>query len=194
MFRTALGEKCQLLWPLYTSWANILYGSYFSFVKFLLSMGRVHRWASGDFAPPEIVCNMFWGYIYCGASSFHQILTSLCDTATNLNHLFLSVFSIVSRGIKIIPLTLEPCWVGNILLNSSLGTSLVVQWLRNHLPIEEMWFLSLGREDPLEKGMAIHSSILVRKIPWTEEPGRLQSMGLQRVEHDWIDWTPACHK
>ena len=44
---------------------------------------------------------------------------------------------------------------------------------------------SLGWEDPLEKEMATHSSILAWKIPWTEEPGRLQSIGLQRVEHDW---------
>ena len=43
---------------------------------------------------------------------------------------------------------------------------------------------SLGREDPLEKEMATHSSFLAWKIPWTEEPGRLQSMGSQRVEHD----------
>ena len=43
---------------------------------------------------------------------------------------------------------------------------------------------SLGWEDPLEKGKATHSSILVWRIPWTEEPGRLQSMGLQRVGHD----------
>ena len=43
---------------------------------------------------------------------------------------------------------------------------------------------SLGREDPLEKGMATHSSILAWRIPWTEEPGRLQSMGSQRVRHD----------
>ena len=43
---------------------------------------------------------------------------------------------------------------------------------------------SLGREDPLEKEMATHSSILAWKIPWTEEPGRLQSMGSQRVGHD----------
>ena len=42
---------------------------------------------------------------------------------------------------------------------------------------------SLGQEDPLEKDMATHSSILAWKIPWTEEPVRLQSMGLQRVEH-----------
>ena len=43
---------------------------------------------------------------------------------------------------------------------------------------------SLGQENPLERGMATHSSILAWKIPWTEEPGRLQSMGLQRVRHD----------
>ena len=43
---------------------------------------------------------------------------------------------------------------------------------------------SLGQEDPLEKGMATHSSILAWKIPWTQEPGRLQSMGSQRVRHD----------
>ena len=44
--------------------------------------------------------------------------------------------------------------------------------------------LSLGQEDPLKKAMATHSSILVWKIPWTEEPGGLQSMRLQRVGHD----------
>jgi len=44
---------------------------------------------------------------------------------------------------------------------------------------------SLGQEDPLEKEMAIHSSTIAWKIPWTEEPGRLQSMGSQRVRHDW---------
>ena len=43
---------------------------------------------------------------------------------------------------------------------------------------------SLSRKDPLEKGMAIHSSILAWRIPWTEEPGRLQSIGSQRVRHD----------
>ena len=43
---------------------------------------------------------------------------------------------------------------------------------------------ALGWEDPLEKEMAIHSSTIARKIPWTEEPGRLQSIGLQRVRHD----------
>ena len=47
-----------------------------------------------------------------------------------------------------------------------------------------MWVQSLGREDPLEEGMATLSSILAWEIPWTEEPGGLQSMGLQKVRHD----------
>ena len=53
--------------------------------------------------------------------------------------------------------------------------------------MQEMWVPSLVREDPLEKEMATHSSILAWKIPWTEEPGRLQSVGSQRVGHDWAE-------
>ena len=48
----------------------------------------------------------------------------------------------------------------------------------------ETWVQSLGQEDPLEKGMATHSSVLTWRIPGTEEPGGLQSVGLQRVRHD----------
>ena len=64
--------------------------------------------------------------------------------------------------------------------------SLVTQMLK-HLPaMQETWVRSLGWEDPLEKEMATHSSILAWKIPWMEKPGRLQSMELQRVGHDWV--------
>ena len=64
------------------------------------------------------------------------------------------------------------------------GASLVAQKLK-HLPVmQETWVRSLGREDPLEKEMAILSSTIAWKIPWTEEPGRLQSMGSQRVGDD----------
>ena len=51
--------------------------------------------------------------------------------------------------------------------------------------MREIWVRSLGREDPLEKEMATHSSILTWRIPWREEPGGLQSTGLQRVGYDW---------
>ena len=50
--------------------------------------------------------------------------------------------------------------------------------------MQEIWVPSLGQEDPLKKEMAVHTSTIAWKIPWTEEPGRLQYMGLQRVRHD----------
>ena len=62
-----------------------------------------------------------------------------------------------------------------------------------HLPaMRETRVLFLGREDPLEKEMAIHSSTLAWKMPWTEEPDRLQSMGSQRVGHDRATNTTLC--
>ena len=60
----------------------------------------------------------------------------------------------------------------------------MVQTVKRLSPMLETWVRSLGLEDPLEKEMATYSSILAWKIPWTEEPGRLQSMGSQRVGHD----------
>ena len=56
--------------------------------------------------------------------------------------------------------------------------SLVAQMVKNLPVVQETWIQSLGWKDPLEKGMATHSSILAWRIPWTEDPGRLQSMGL----------------
>ena len=64
--------------------------------------------------------------------------------------------------------------------------ALVAQRVK-HLPaMQEIWVWSLGQEDPLEKETATHSSILAWRIPWTEKPVRLQSMGSQRVGHDWV--------
>ena len=56
--------------------------------------------------------------------------------------------------------------------------------VKNLLAMQDIWVQSLGREDPLENGMAIHSIILSWRIPWTEKPGWLQPMGSQRVRHD----------
>ena len=61
---------------------------------------------------------------------------------------------------------------------------LVAQMVKRLPAMWETWVRSLGREDPLEKEMATHSSILAWKVLWMEEPGRLQSMGSQRVGHD----------
>ena len=62
--------------------------------------------------------------------------------------------------------------------------SLVAQTVKNLLAIQETQVRSMCQEDPLEEGVATHSSTLAWRIPWTEEPGRLQSMGSQRVRHD----------
>ena len=65
-----------------------------------------------------------------------------------------------------------------------LSTSLVAQTVKCLSTIRETWVRFLGWEDPLEKEIAIHSRTVAWKIPWTEEPGRLQSMGSQREGHD----------
>ena len=68
---------------------------------------------------------------------------------------------------------------------SQLWTSLVAQMVKRLSTMQETWVPSLGQEDPLEKEMAIHSSTIASKIPWTEEPGRLQSyQRSQRVGQD----------
>ena len=64
------------------------------------------------------------------------------------------------------------------------GASLVVQMVKNLPAVQETQAQFLGWEDPLEKGMATHSGVLAWRIPWTEEPGGLQSMRLQRVGDD----------
>ena len=67
----------------------------------------------------------------------------------------------------------------------TLQASLVAQTIKNLPAMQEMQVRSLGQKDPLEKGMATHSSVLAWRFPWTEEPGGLQSMELQRVGHNW---------
>ena len=82
-------------------------------------------------------------------------------------------------------------WLRNPLEKEGIGcplqyswASLVAQTVKNLPAMWETWVRSLGWEDPLEEGIATHSSILAWGIPWTEEPDGLQSMGLQRVGHD----------
>ena len=66
----------------------------------------------------------------------------------------------------------------------NLGATLVAQTVKNPPATQETWVGFWGQEDPLEKEMATHSSILAWRIPWTEAPGGLQSMGLQSVGHN----------
>ena len=85
--------------------------------------------------------------------------------------------------------SLESSWSVVILFRDFLlcpRASLLAQMVKNRLQCRKSRFNPwVRKEDPLEKGMAIHSSILAWRIPWTEEPGRLHSIGLQRVRHNW---------
>ena len=80
-------------------------------------------------------------------------------------------------------------WLNHHPIESSLSWWLRLQ--RLCLLMQEIQVPSLDQKDPLEKGMTFHSSILAWRIPWTEEPGGLQSMGSQRVRHDWLMHTTA---
>ena len=83
---------------------------------------------------------------------------------------------------------LKPSWKGfeHYLASMQNEHNCVIAQMVKNLPVmQETWVRSLGQEDPLEKGMATHSSVLAWRIPWTEEPGRLQSMGLQSVRNHW---------
>ena len=98
-------------------------------------------------------------------------------------HLFIFMFG---KGCS--PFLLSGLWRAWITLKLALyysGIFQIVQWQRICQPMQEMWVWSLGQEDLLKKEMATHSGILAWKIPQTEEPGGLYSIGLQRVGHDW---------
>ena len=71
-----------------------------------------------------------------------------------------------------------------VLVDLDILTFLMVQNVKSLPAMQETWVQFLGWKDPLEKEIATHSSILAWRIPWTEEPGGLQSMGLQRIGHD----------
>ena len=79
---------------------------------------------------------------------------------------------------------LNGLWILAIRTMVSFGEASLVAQIRNRPAMQETQVRSQGQEDPLEKGMATHSSILAWRIPWLEEPGRLQSMESQRIGHD----------
>ena len=83
--------------------------------------------------------------------------------------------ALAGKFLSTIPLA-KTCFLIHIF---SLWASLVAQKVKNPSAMQETWVQSLGMEDPLEKGMATHSNILAWRIPWTEEPGGLQSTGSQ---------------
>ena len=88
----------------------------------------------------------------------------------------------------LLPLLVSPSWEAVIGKNpKETRASLVAQMVKNPPAMWETWVRSLGWEDPLQEGMATHCNTRALRIPWTEEPGRLQSLGSHRVGHNWSD-------
>ena len=83
---------------------------------------------------------------------------------------------------------MESCWFDSN--HNHMGFP-VAQTVKNLPAVQEIWVPLLGQKDPLEEGLAAHSSVLAWRIPWTEEPGGLPSMGSHRVGHDWSDLAAA---
>ena len=113
------------------------------------------------------------GNLISGSSAFSK---------TNLNMWKFMVYVLLKPGLENFKHFFTSVWDECIW---AVVASLVAQKLK-HLPVmRETWVRSLGQEDTLEKEMATHSSILAWRIPWTEEPGGLQSTGSQKVRQDW---------
>ena len=121
---------------------------------------------------------------YCGYGTPLQIF--LTQVRWNVSIFFShSPLHQISCKIGICHLSVNTMHTDLLLYANFLPTSLVAQTVKRLPTMRETWVQFLGREDLLEKAMAPHSSILAWKIPWMVEPGRLQSMGLQRVGQDW---------
>ena len=116
----------------------------------------------------------FWKLLYC-------INTLVCSSTRLLRTFSYRQYLVVMNndGINICVYICK--WP-----NFYLRASLVAPMVKNLPAMQETHIKSLGWKDPLEKGMATYSNVLTWRISWTEEPGRLQSMGCQRIGHDWV--------
>ena len=115
-----------------------------------------------------------------------QRAEGLADTSGSLSvlHSRQVIHASVSRARRSLVSCFTPQSTSFAWLLECRRASPVAQMVKNLPAIQETWVRSLGWEDPLEKGTTTHSSILAWRIPWTEEPGGLLSMGLQRVGHN----------
>ena len=114
------------------------------------------------------------------ALASHSFLCLLILTVDTFKHLYQSY--VIYSCVNLIGIIVTCIFKDYVKMYSLL----VAQMVKNVRAMQEAWVQSLGWKDPLEKGMATHSSICAWRIPWTEKPGGLQSMGSQRAGHDWV--------
>ena len=162
--------------------------------------------------PALLYLQEFWGLWHQPGCQWLTVVNSRYDKQSQklfLNEISLyyiitwRLFSLVDKDIhkrtkpprtEVLKQTQDNSELESKVLLLSFLSSMVAQ-MAKHLPtMRETWVQSLGWEDLLEKEMATHSSILAWKIPWTEEPGRLQSMGSQRVGYDWATSLHRCRR
>ena len=135
----------------------------------------------------------FYDWEYCIVSTYHIFIPSTVDGHLGCFHVLIIVNSAaVNTGVCM------SFWImvilGNVATNKIAGSYgsfrgfLGGSVVKNTPVMQETSVWYLGQEDPLQKGMATHSSILAWRIPWTEEPGGLQSMGSGRTESDTTEW------
>ena len=118
-------------------------------------------------------------------SRFHKyvLIQDICSSLSDLPH---SAWQSLGASLSLkMDLNEKQQQQQGIYIYIYIWVSLVTQMVKNLPAMQETRVRSLCQADPLEKGMATHSSMLPERIPWTEEPGGLQSMALQRVGHDW---------
>ena len=131
---------------------------------------------------PQGYCIAIYGICYVSCTKWPSFLLSPRINACSFGDDMAPTENVCLKGC----ILYSPNYVSPLDGSWWLRASLVAQMVKNPPAIWETQVQSLGWQDPLEKGMATHSSILAWKIPWTEEPGGLQSMGWQRVRHEWV--------
>ena len=125
-----------------------------------------------SFSSSLVVVFLIWAFIHFLETCFHFLIAdnALINTLWQWDYTCLLTYIYQACPFLILP---------------NMMASLVAHMVKGLPGMQETWVWSLGQEDPLEKEMATHSSILAWRILWTDEPGRLQSMGSQRVRQDW---------
>ena len=135
-------------------------------------------WSSNDpsflFSPLKL-SSLFWGMLI-GEGNGNPLQYSCLENPTDGGAWWAAIYGVAQSR----------TWLKRLSSSSSSTLFQVTQMVKSTPAMQETWVWYLGREDPLEEEMVTHSSILVWRIPWTEKPGRLQSLRPQSIRHNWV--------